>query len=534
MKVLIVDDEIKVCKLLQNLVDWKELGMEIIGVANDGNEALAFILEKHPDIVITDIRMPGCDGIEMIRRVREHDSNVHFVIISGYSQFEYAVSAIRYGVEDYLLKPLKQKDLERILNKISNKNHRLHAAKDERETMLKRMETDAQQIKTHHLREMWNRFTDKTINTTLEQLNQNSRFSFHFDCFALVLIQITTHQSREDTILSNKRVSSILTDELSSIFSEILIAPVDDGILCLINGSKQHFSGIEHILRQIEIRLGNQQTQHGLSEDFVVAYSGVVPNISALHIGIDHVKKAFAQKLLVNDHLIQYTPSQEPSFNVSDFLSPYVRDEFRLIIVSCDYEKLHTFIDSLRKAMADKNVCGYTIILVHQELASLFPSIARSNGIDVPEDYPRCTYQDCRECRTPEELFARLANRISDALENWKSKKGTQTSHLIRKACQYISEHYAEPISLQSVSDYVGLNSSYLSSLFKRETGSTFLDYLTETRIVAARELLVNTDIKIDDLPEKVGYNDFKYFYKRFKKSTGISPKEYRKLYGRY
>ena len=121
LKVLIADDEIKVSQLVFHLIHWEELGMEVIGIVNDGVEAYEIIVEKQPDIVITDIRMPGMDGIELVEktiRELEFGKKVFFVIISGYSQFEYAQQAVKLGVEDYLLKPIKKKELGAVLHKI--------------------------------------------------------------------------------------------------------------------------------------------------------------------------------------------------------------------------------------------------------------------------------------------------------------------------------------------------------------------------------------------------------------------------------
>ena len=127
LKVLIADDEIKVSKLILHLVQWEELGMEVIGTVNDGVEAFELILEKQPDIVITDIRMPGMDGIELVEKATkemESSKKVFFVIISGYSQFEYAQQAVKLGVEDYLLKPIKKKELEADLELAIQKGRR--------------------------------------------------------------------------------------------------------------------------------------------------------------------------------------------------------------------------------------------------------------------------------------------------------------------------------------------------------------------------------------------------------------------------
>lgn len=122
MRVLIVDDEIKVCQLILHLVDWPAYEMEVIGVINDGKEAYQTICREKPDIVITDIRMPGMDGIDLVKNALKVKRDIYFVIISGYSQFEYARQAVSLGVEDYLVKPIKKKELQAVLDKIRDKN----------------------------------------------------------------------------------------------------------------------------------------------------------------------------------------------------------------------------------------------------------------------------------------------------------------------------------------------------------------------------------------------------------------------------
>lgn len=111
IKVFLIDDERKIIALIERLVDWENLGLEVVGSANSGKKGLDSIIELKPDIVITDIRMPGIDGLEMIRCVRDMGLNVHFILISGHKHFEYAQSAIKYGVENYLLKPVNKQEL---------------------------------------------------------------------------------------------------------------------------------------------------------------------------------------------------------------------------------------------------------------------------------------------------------------------------------------------------------------------------------------------------------------------------------------
>ena len=108
IKVLIADDELKICELIFRLIDWEAMGMSVIAVAHNGRETIEIIKNEMPDIVITDIRMPGYNGVDVIRIGKEYNSDIQFIIISGYSQFDYAQDAIHYGVSDYLLKPVKE------------------------------------------------------------------------------------------------------------------------------------------------------------------------------------------------------------------------------------------------------------------------------------------------------------------------------------------------------------------------------------------------------------------------------------------
>lgn len=121
IKVLIADDELRICELIFRLVDWEAMGMSVIAVAHDGRETIKIIKNEMPDIVITDIRMPGYNGVDVIRIGKEYNPEIQFIIISGYSQFDYAQNAIHYGVSDYLLKPVKEEELTKALMRIKNR-----------------------------------------------------------------------------------------------------------------------------------------------------------------------------------------------------------------------------------------------------------------------------------------------------------------------------------------------------------------------------------------------------------------------------
>ena len=198
LKVLIADDEIKVSKLIQCLVQWDELGMEVIGTVNDGVKAYEMILEKQPDIVITDIRMPGMDGIELVEKVLGRvgsDRKVFFVIISGYSQFEYAQTALRFGVVNYLLKPIKKKELEDTIVKIMEHHiskRNIENRQREIELNLKNITKNNREILLHNLLFSSN---EALRVKTMNEINLNYSCCFREGDFVVIIIKMFAVQS---------------------------------------------------------------------------------------------------------------------------------------------------------------------------------------------------------------------------------------------------------------------------------------------------------------------------------------------------
>ena len=146
LKVIIADDERLICRLVQALGDWEALDMEVAGLAENGLEALELIERERPDILITDIRMPGCDGLELIRRAKELRPELEIVIISGYAHFEYAQTAIRYGVGNYLLKPIKKDELMETLRKMKERCEERTAGREVGEARYKKSQNDLKRL----------------------------------------------------------------------------------------------------------------------------------------------------------------------------------------------------------------------------------------------------------------------------------------------------------------------------------------------------------------------------------------------------
>lgn len=535
MRVFIVDDEVKVCNLVCKLIDWDGLGLELAGIMHDGTEALSFIKEQQPEIVITDIRMPGCNGIDMISQIRQLNLKTHFIIISGYRQFEYATNAIKCGVEDYLLKPLKQKDIDKVLRKIIQENTIREANLTEKATLMESVGLERGRLRERFLNDLLNGII-KSDELMPEALTLRYGFSMNGCSFLLVVVQNLSRclpDEQTGMALMNNKIRAIVEGELLSAFSETATTIQNDRIACVVCGSAEQMNALHKLLRRIGAGI------QGLSDifespHFIVAASLPVQCIQELPQCVNQIHKVLAQRILLPiNSTVQYIPDYEPAFAIGDLISFKTRNDLRLAISALDEEQLAMVIRGVQATLEDGlRATGWDVQAAYFELIRLFLASTLDCGMKAPAGLEREMEQRYYSANSSIELFNSLTERLVNAMVDWQIGKNAEESRPIRIARKFIHQHYAEPLTLQMLSAHVSLNATYFSSAFKRETGQTFLDYVTRVRVDAAKELLADTDMGISDIAERVGYLDIKYFYKRFKKFAGLGPKEYRKLYG--
>ena len=267
LKVLIADDEIKVCRLIQHLVDWDALEMDIIGFANDGKTAYENICEKKPDIVITDIRMPIYDGLELIRRAKETNPEINFIVISGYSQFEYAQQAIKYGVKDYLLKPLKKRELENSLIEIKESHESLIKSARIRNELESIIEASREHIRENFLmKTLQNSATNPLkADMSLEQLNEQYGCKFHKGFFTAVRVRPFFSKNSDksagdsEEFVMNK-IHQMVKEKLE-IYCETYMSTVyQDEIVCILNTVDKEIEPVRKKLKHLIVNVSNLKT----------------------------------------------------------------------------------------------------------------------------------------------------------------------------------------------------------------------------------------------------------------------------------
>ena len=536
IRVIVADDEYKVCQLICQLINWDELDMELVGTASNGIEALEMIEREKPDLVLTDIRMPGYDGIEVLKRVRENNPDIEFIIISGYSHFEYAQSAIEYGVSNYILKPIDAEVLNATLQKV-RKRYMERRNQEEADLVLQ----EQQAANAARLRDMLlNDLESGFISDDMDAINEKYYYNFEDGLFQTFLILA---DFKDITYLNESYANNVINLLYSKavIFFEKQVIP-----LCYEGGVFLKNHQVKGIInysaeRKDEIRDSLISFIHSLSVELAIfehmqyhlSTSLAFDTIEKLSKGFEQAERSMGQRLIYKDRISLDDVVEDRDFNSEELFKPFsVALSQSLDIQSKD--RLIDAISSLKAEVLSYKLNGYQILQVIKDAYRIFLlSSLFQNLYDFPdrEDREQSFNKKMLYCNTVEQLFSFLSENCQKDLTEAMAWLDKEKMRPIVQAKQYIREHYAEPIDLEEVSSHIGFSYSYFSTLFKIETGKTFLAYLTEIRIDEAKKLLRESRMTIEEISRTVGFNDYKRFSKAFKKATFISPKEYRKLY---
>lgn len=532
LKVLIADDEQKVCQLICNLVDWESLGFEIIGVANDGVSAYKFVEEHAVDLLISDIRMPGCDGLELIQKTKMLYPSIHIVIISGYSQFEYAQSAIRYGVEDYLLKPIRKKDLIATLTKISEKYKEEIKDVEKWQDIQKRLEENEKKVKRSLLEDILKRPEKFGGFFSLEKINTEYHYWFSEKFYKTFIIKIMLENRKEDMdarrILLQKSIE-LLNDALAEKCNEAIFNIIDGKIYGLINGTEKEIELVERKLKKVKLDMVRLQDMFGTVVVYI-ALSEKFSDIQDILVNFHDAEEAMKNRFYFSeDSLLKRRESVGDS--VKNYIDNAFKKRFLNYIEILDTENIGKELENVRENLKNSKYRDGSIVLeVYKEILTLFYFGINTYNISIPNQYEELQLY-LENCGTIDEVITYIKQYILQSLLNWMEEKKYVETRPIKVAKQYISDNYYKALTLDIVSKEIGFNATYFSSMFKKETKMNFLDYLKKIRVENAKNLLLNTDQTVEDISYAVGYSDIKYFSRLFKKLTGLTPTEFRKLY---
>ncbi|MDO5141537.1 MAG: response regulator [Eubacteriales bacterium] len=498
ISLFLVEDEMIARESIKKNVMWKENQIDLIGDAPDGEIALPQILEKRPDIVLTDIRMPFMDGLELSKIIHQKLPETKIIILSGYNEFDYARQAISLGVSDYLLKPVSSEDILCAVKKVRSTIEAMRQEKQE---------------KTSHVQARREIFFSSLYSGFLSQtgeiLNRADALSLPISaaCYRVIVAgfdpAITTEADKWKTLLyqiphglasgfNGKQIAYLLCAE-----NELLLAEQERELnqsiqaICeqcgthteLLNGD------IVHRLSNLDRSYQTAHLRRGISKD-------PTPNQSLI-----------GAKPLASDDLLEFLRTGRPGS--AHLFWEHYRSEFggavRSYIYRC-YLMTELFF-AIRKFVDE---IGATIPQDLTDQDSLDRWIATDWSVDS---------------------FLSFASELCEqVLRQRDDRSGSRYISAAEAARQYVEEHYADSeLSLGTVAQVVNVSPNHLSTVFKEKNSIGFNEFLTEVRIRQAKRLLITTDLRTSDIGERVGYQNMNYFSMLFKKMTGLSPSQYRR-----
>lgn len=524
-KALIVDDEVWVRKGIIQKLKTGGFSFDWIGEASDGEEAMEIIAAEHPHLVITDIRMNEMDGIELIRNTVERFSDTKFVIISGYGEFDYAEQAINMGVAGYILKPIKDEQFVKTINRVLKElDYRQEmAGLSSRNEML---EKDSSSIKLQQEVFRLLNFHGEAVNN---ELAAGSPFA-PGTAFILAILNIDSSSytmsgfKYQDAGLAKFAVKNILLElwEEQDVF--IMDNPRDGNqILVLFHGEREEGfkAKCDRLLVDAYSRISGL-----LQIDMTIAVSSECGSIcSKLY---SQAWEAFELRLVYGgNRLFRFDSIKaDGRFHIPEQKLKLVQNYLELR----DFKNLEVILNDMFSSKSMGASASQYIRYLHTEIVNILIKVGIKLGADVTGrmDSNALSGDLAGQFASTQEIISYI---IAMAMKVLKPDPYAYTDKksLIAKVREYIESNYHTDFSINDLSRVFAINPDYLSTLYSQETGKTLIRHLTEIRIQNACRLLRESGYSTVDISRSVGYSEPQYFYKVFKKITGMTPLEYKK-----
>ena len=515
MKVFLVDDEIAIRETIRNTFPWEELGYQLVGEAPDGEMALPMIRDLDVDILLTDIRMPFMDGMKLCEEVQRTMPWVERIILSGYDDFAYAQKAISLGVREYLLKPVTAAELEAALDRVSRQIEEKRRDRENLTALRERLTSGNQFLRDKLLASLFTDEGDPEDDEALLAQMRGLGINLIAGCYAV--IDIAFNAEGELRPACRNALASLA--EMSG--GGVYVCSAPKGARALVLGDNpEDTEERAYSFASSAIHLPEMQQAEGtlLSVGETVSdFHDIRQSMkSARHVRHLQAAAGNSERKIVsgNEAAGHRTPLSETE------LSPLYE---RLQYASAD--EVEMILTEYTRSLDPSLVLGYL------RVGGL---LAARRIIQEAEGVPKEVLSEAlveEAMRTEgEEGFRLLAELLKQAIDYRNRNRAGYGDPIISRARAFLSEHYADPnLMLQDVAGEVHLSQSHFSTVFAQETGLTFTQYLTALRIGKAKELLEATEMRSSQIALEVGYNDSHYFSYLFKKTTGMTPSDYRR-----
>lgn len=520
-KIALIDDEAVVRTGMEELIPWKELGLELIGTAEDGEKGLLLIQETLPDIVLLDINMPKLNGLDLAHILTKNYPLLKIILISGYDEFSYARQALRMGVQDYILKPVTKSEMVSLLRTMVGKLDEQREQMKKEADVLNKIEQSIPLMQQKLLEELV--FTE-VENSMIIKKCIKANIPYNKAYYGVFLIDADDHiENKELTYFAIQNIVNEMV--MNKNWGIIFEVEAFNAVLYFTNEQERpktlYEESVTYIKQAITDLMGITVTigvgdlvdsiEH-ISDSYKGAYCGLLSRFfQGTNRIIENIKPYETNKV----HFTQWVKWESEVVK-----SIEQKEAFEQVInrIALEVRKCKMSVKDIEELWA--NIASAILkkfMEIDPTITEIFPE-----GINLVEEM--------KQFKTLIDMQIWIKSIYERCFDYINNQAKPNTVHM-KNIMAVIEENYSLPeLSMKMVCDSVHISPSHFSNIFKKETGTTFIQYLTEYRLEKAKRLLKYTPLRTYEVSEAVGYADAHYFSSIFKKAVGKSPSDYRKM----
>lgn len=532
MKVLIIDDEYYFREALKVSFPWEGCNLTICGEAKNGIEGLERVRALNPDIVLADINMPLMDGLEFVQKAKEINNNIKIIIISGYSEFEYARQALTLGVYNYILKPVSNEELYNALQDVIKLIQKERKIKVEMNELKRNVSKNLPVLKGQFLNELI-KGNDSLSNEIILNKIKNLGINLLLGVYIVVVLEIDSEDysdwSYNEKHLWNYGVINIVEELLGNDFAYEICMDSGDRICILLsfetlgNVTTEKLNRIlENILDAVKIYLRFTVT---------IGVGNYCKMVKEIAISYNEALYALRNKLVLGKNLIIHHQSVSEIGFVGNFFQAEHRIQLLANMRLGSLEDVKHIIEYLFEEVKEKNIEPEVLLVIAVEMVTPCLEFVAENNMKfdlVSHTYFKNLFENIKAKKTIEDIKKYIIEIYTTIIEYVNQNKSDKSSKTVEVVVNYIAENYSNcELTIDLISKAVYMNYTYLCFLFKKHMNMTLNEYITQYRMNKAIEMMEQGDVYVTEVAYAIGFSNVNYFGKCFKKEFGMTPSKY-------
>lgn len=512
LKVLIVDDEPIIREGLKTIINWEQYGFYICGEAANGREGLMKTRELKPDLAIVDIKMPGISGLQMIEELQKTGTECKFIILTGYSDFEFAQKAIKFGVEAYILKPIDRKEL---VNELVNMHGEITESK-------KREQFINESIVISRETFLSSMIMGQVSDDLVKKGNELYGLKLPWKSYQILLVGFET--GGDESAESKSGIRKVIEAYINS--SNYGYALNVDGYIAMLLKNISFNSNT----RPLDKLISDVGSKTGVN--IVIALGKYVENLAELRLSYEHAKLLLKRKFIhgykkiISGETDDCTSSGNAGDSGGNLDIEYIVDSLYMAIDFNSMERINDLLEKVKQHFIKNN---FTEDIIKMNYSNIYTAIsnritASGGNLKSFNVSGHSGFEEICKKTSLQELHGYLKYKLTTFSDELSKSK---PDSIIKKILDYVDRNYSRDITLGALSEVFNYNSAYLGKLFYKSTGEHFNSYLDRVRIEKVKQLL-KEGMKVYQAAEKVGYKNIDYFRSKFKKYTGEFPSAYK------